>query len=190
MKKLLWGMILVLAQSACSTAPLPEDHYYRLEIIPAAAQRVDANVTVQTLVASGVYNERPLLYSTAQAPTELRQYHYHYWADLPARMIREQLTAYLRAAQAPTVGAQAPHDYQLSGTVLRFEQRLDGSDATAIAAIELVLRHSADAHVLWRKTYRADIRTHDNSPLAASQGLSQALGSCFAQLVSDLRRVN
>lgn len=187
MKKLLLGSVLMLL-GACSSPPLPEDHYYRLEIAPAATHDLTADVTVQTVTAAGVYNERPLLYSTARAPTELRQYHYQYWADMPARMIREQLSTYLRAVQSPARGAA--HAYQLSGTVQRFEQRLAARDTTAIAAIELILRRSTDGQAVLRKTYRAEVRTADSSPLAATQGLNQALGECFAQFVSDLRRIN
>lgn len=191
MKRLLCGLVLVLVlvlmQSACSSPPLPEDHYYRLDVAPPTTRDLSVDVTVQTVTASGIYNERPLLYSTAQAPTELRQYHYQYWADAPARMIREQLGAYLRAAQSATRGATSA--CQVSGRVQRFEQHLAGRNTTAIAAIELALRCGATDRLVLRKTYRAEARTADSSPLAAAEGLDRALGACFAEFVSDLRRV-
>lgn len=196
MRNLATALLLISGLAACAAPPQPEDHFYRLEVgVPTATvaqPQLDGTLTVQRLHMPGVYGERPLLYSTAQAPTELRQYHYHYWIDNPARLIEAQLTAYLRAADiarnvnAPTNGGMA--DYQISGTVHRLEQRLDRNGAHAIAELELIVTRKADNSALLNRIYRADITTTTASALAAAQGMSQALTVCFEQLVADLRR--
>jgi ABC-type uncharacterized transport system auxiliary subunit len=135
-----------------------------------------------------------LLYSSAQAPTELRQYHYHYWTDSPARLIQEQLADYLRAAHLARDVTATPNgaasDYQIIGTVQRFEQRLLGGGAQAYVEMDLTLQRTTDSHRLFSKSYRAAIPTRDSTPLAAAQGLSQALAQCFAAFSTDLRGVN
>jgi ABC-type uncharacterized transport system auxiliary subunit len=198
MRKLAPALLLIFGLAACASPPLPEDHYYRLDIdvsgaAPGAAS-LAASVNVMRINMTGIYGERPLLYSSAQAPTELRQYHYHYWADSPARLIQEQLADYLRAAHlardvtALSNGAAA--DYQINGTVQRFEQRLDNNGAQAYVELELTVLRTADSQRLFSKSYRADIPTRDSTPLAAAQGLSQALGKCFAAFSTDLRAGN
>src|SRR3989344_2043312 len=143
------SMMLAIGISGCTAPPLPEDHFYRLELgAPAAIQgqlRIDGALTVQRIRMGGMYGKRPLLYSTAHAPTELRQYHYHYWVDNPARLIQEQLSMYLRGANIargvamPVAGATA--DYQVDGTVHRFEQQLVASGGR-VRRIELLLKAS------------------------------------------------
>ncbi|OGI53625.1 MAG: hypothetical protein A3E57_01495 [Candidatus Muproteobacteria bacterium RIFCSPHIGHO2_12_FULL_60_33] len=192
------SMMLAIGISGCTAPPLPEDHFYRLELgAPAAIQgqlRIDGALTVQRIRMGGMYGKRPLLYSTAHAPTELRQYHYHYWVDNPARLIQEQLSMYLRGANIargvamPVAGATA--DYQVDGTVHRFEQQLDASGARVIVEIELVLSKKADTAALFAKTYRMDVKTRDATALAAAQGLGQVLTQCFAQFVMDLRNTD
>lgn len=188
-------LLLVLALAACASPPLPDDHYYRLEIdtprTGSATAPLAGSINVERIHMTGIYGERPLLYSSAQAPTELRQYHYHYWADNPARLIQEQLADYLRAAhlarEVSPASNGAVSDYQLSGTVQRFEQRLDGAGAQAYVVLELTLQRTADSRRLFSKTYTADVPTRDNTPLAAAQGLSQALAQCFAAFSADMR---
>jgi ABC-type uncharacterized transport system auxiliary subunit len=198
MRKLALTLLLIVGLIACASPPLPEDHYYRLEIdAPGAAPATPplaASINVQRINMTGIYGERPLLYSSAQAPTELRQYHYHYWADTPARLIQEQLAGYLRAARlAPDVTAAsngAASEYQISGTVQRFEQRLDNAGAQAYVVLELTVQRTTDSHRVFSKSYHADIPSRDSTPLAAAQGLSQALAQCFAAFSTDLRGSN
>lgn len=193
MRKLAPTLLLIFGLAACASPPLPEDHYYRLEIDApgAVTPPLAASINVQRINMTGIYGERPLLYSSAQAPTELRQYHYHYWADSPARLIQEQLADYLRAAHLASdvtlASSGAASEYQISGTVLRFEQRLDNTGAQAYVVLELTLQRTADSHRLFSKSYRADIPTRDSTPLAAAQGLSQALAQCFAAFSADVR---
>ncbi len=200
MRKLVPTLLLIFGLAACAAPPLPDDHYYRLDIdAPGAAPATPplmTSINVQRINMVGIYGERPLLYSSAQAPTELRQYHYHFWADSPARLIQEQLADYLRAAHlardvtATTNGTSAAAAYQLDATVLRFEQTLDGAGARAKVELELTLQRTADGQRVFRKRYRADIPTRDSTPLAATQGLSKALAQCFAAFNTDLRAGN
>lgn len=199
MGKLASALLMIVGLAACTTPPLPEDHFYRLEAgAPLTSQKpnsADTTLTVQRIHMTGVYSERPLLYSTTVAPTELRQYHYHYWVDSPEHLIQEQLAVYLRAAGIAhhvklANNSAATGDYQVSGNVRRFEQRLSGSGAHALVELELALVRKADSNTLFSKTYRADIATRDSSALASAEGLSQALTQCFAEFVVDLNAIN
>ena len=188
-------LLLLFGLAACATPPLPEDHYYRLEVtapsVTPATPTLAAGINVQRISMTGIYGERPLLYSSAKTPTELRQYHYHYWADSPARLIQEQLADYLRATQlAREVTASsngAASAYQISGAVQRFEQRLDNNGARAYVVMDLSLQRTVDNQPLLSKRYHADLPSRDNTPLAAAQGLSQALAQCFAKFSADVR---
>jgi ABC-type uncharacterized transport system auxiliary subunit len=194
MRKIAPFLLLIAGLAACASAPLPEDHYYRLDNLAPGATRLNTarfvSINVQRIHMTGIYGERPLLYSSAQAPTELRQYHYHYWADSPARLIQERLADYLRVARLAgdvTVSSNdAAAEYQLVGTVQRFEQRLEGAGAKADVALELTLLRTADNHRLISKSYHAEIATRDSTPLAAAQGLSLALVQCFAAFGADV----
>lgn len=188
-------LLLIAGLAGCATAPLPEDHYYRLEnpapVAAPTAPALVASINVQRVHMTGIYGERPLLYSTTQAPTELHQYHYHYWADSPARLIQEQLTDYLRAAslarEVSDDSSNATAEYQLIGTVQRFEQLRDGAVAQAHVELELTVLRTADGQRLFSKRYRVNLATRDSTPLAAAQGLGQALAQCFAAFGDDLR---
>ncbi len=198
MHKFVPTLLLILGLVACASPPLPDDHYYRLDIgapgtAPATTPPLIDSLNVRRINMVGIYGERPLLYSSVQAPTELRQYHYHYWADNPARLIQEQLVEYLRAARLARVVTATANDtgavtqYQLDGTLLRFEQILDGNRAHAQVVMDLTLQRTADGQRVFRKRYRADILAHDSTPLATTQALGQALTQCYAAFSTDLR---
>lgn len=90
--------------AACSLGePAPSDHFYRLGAsVPAdivrAAVPAEGNALIPPFEASGVLNQRALLWT--ENGVELQQYNYHFWAEPPALMFQEATANVLRAAGA------------------------------------------------------------------------------------------
>jgi len=140
MKRLLPTLLLAPLLAGClgSAPPVPRDHYYRL-LVPMPAKSTETLlpgvVTVEPLLADGLLRERPLLFSADGAATELQQHNYHYWNDVPPRMLQDQMVTYLRRSGAAglvvTPDTRVRADYRVSGKAKRFE-RLVGNAAPKV----------------------------------------------------------
>ena len=96
MKRSLQAMIFLVAPvlAACAQPPLPQDHFYRLSVgapgNPRAEPRFKGTLEVGRFVADGLTAGRPVVYSMADRPNELREYRYHFWTEPPPTMLRDQ----------------------------------------------------------------------------------------------------
>ena len=185
-------LLAVAAVTACAPDPLPQDHYYRLQVgVPQklAAPRLDGVLEVQPLAVGGLLGGRPIVHSVAGQPLELREYHYHLWVEPPTAMLHEQLVAYVRAAglarTTVTPEIRVEPDFVLGGRIMRLEQVL-GPAPGAEVELELSLRAVASDRLLLLESYRQSGEARDSSVAAAVEAINLALRRIYDRFAADV----
>ncbi len=197
MKRLLPALLIAPLLSSClgSAPPVPRDHYYRL-LVPMPAEGnaevlLPGVMTVELLQADGLLRERPLLYSASSQSSELQQHNYHYWNDVPPRMLQDQMVTYLRrsgmADLVVTPDTRVRADYQVSGKAKRFERLVGDGAPKVVVEVELALLRLADDTLLVVDTYRAEQTAADDSVEAAIAALNRATAEVFDSFLSQVR---
>jgi len=197
MKRLLFLTLLgpVLAGCLGSAPPVPRDHYYRL-LVPMPAESGGALLlpgvlTVELLQADGLLRERPLLYSTAAEAAELQQHNYHYWNDVPPRLLQDQMVTYLRrsgvASLVVTPDTRVRAEYQISGKAKRFERLVGSGGSKVVVEIEFALLRLSDDALLVVDTYSAEEPAAGDSIEDSILALNRATARVFDAFLSDVR---
>ncbi len=182
--------------AACGSAPpVPEDQFYRLRAVrgadAAAKMLFPGTLEIDRFVADGVTAGRPIVYSEAGKPYQVKEYHYHFWTQPPTVMLRDELIAYLRAAGVAkavvTPEMRVAADYVLTGKIIRLEKVI-GSPPKAVLEIELGVRKAAGGNLLFLKTYRIEATSDGEGVDDAVQALNAALSDVYGRFVSDLAK--
>ena len=181
---------------ACAQPPLPEDHFYRLQVAtspaPLANPPLSGVLEVERFVADGLTAGRPIVWSQSGQPHALSEYHYHFWVEAPTVLLRDQLIAQLRAAKAAkavvTPEMRVDPDYVLSGKIKRLE-RVVGATPRAVVELELAVRRTAGDSLAFLQTYRVEEAVATDSVAAAVAAINKALGAIYAKFTADLARL-
>ena len=187
------AFLVVLLVAACSQPQVPEDRFYRLQLpAPAKASAkpyLDGTLEIERFVADGLTAGRPIVYSKADSPHEVHEYHYDFWTEPPTIMLRDELVAYLRAARVAlkvvTPELRADPEFVLTGRIKRLEQVV-GSPTGAVVELELALRRESDATVMHVKTYRLEVEAKSDTVSAAVGAINGAVAEIYADCVKDL----
>jgi ABC-type uncharacterized transport system auxiliary subunit len=180
----------VMALAACSSDPLPRDTFYRLGAPAMPQQRAGGPLPgvleVPPLRASGIVNERAILYR--DGATQLAQYSYHAWVEPPTAMLQHSLMDVLRQAQAfdnvVSPEMRLDRDFELLGTLREWEHVR--SDNTAAIEIDVVLRRVRANQQLLLKTYRASEPAAGDSIDAVVAAFTRGMDSIYKDLIADL----
>jgi ABC-type uncharacterized transport system auxiliary subunit len=197
MKRLLLLTLLAPILAGClgSAPPVPRDHYYRL-LVPMPADSggtmlLPGVLTVELLQADGLLRERPLLYSAGADASELQQHNYHYWNDVPPRLLQDQMVTYLRrsgiASLVVTPDTRVRAEYQVSGKAKRFERLVGGGGSKVVVEIEFALQRLSDDALLVVDTYNAEESASDDSVEASILALNRATARVFGAFLTDVR---
>jgi cholesterol transport system auxiliary component len=173
--------------SACTAPEVPKEQYFRLIAAPAevhATKPLDGVVEIAPFGADGVMAERPLLF-TANGGRKLEQRNYAYWTNPPPQMLRDQLVAYLRAAQfAPQVvpsEMRIDAKYAVRGTVRRLEQTANPNGA--VIEIELSLIEEASNRLIASKLFHAEQPSSSSDIDDAVKALNAGMNQIFHDFV-------
>ncbi len=198
MRGALAGLVLVLAalSAGCAQPPLPEDHFYRLIVdkpeTAASGPLLKGALEVDRFAADGLIASRPIVYSLAGRPREVLEYHYHFWAEPPTRMLGDQLVEYLRAAGVartvvtPEFRVQA--DYVIVAKIKRLEM-IVGAPPRAAVELELGLRKTADDKLLFLGVYGVETEAESATVAAAVEAINKVLGQIYAKFVADISEI-
>jgi uncharacterized lipoprotein YmbA len=168
------AVVLAVGLSACGSAPpAPVDHFYRLQT-SASLPMVD----IGRIQATSLYAERPIVYSEASNPRQLRQYHYHLWLYPPAQMIREVLST--SAAPQPD-GKARP---LLDARIVSFDRIVAAGGSSARVVLDVTLGAGSTATTTRR--YQAESVAGDASITAFVVAMEAALGQVVAEIQRDL----
>lgn len=186
------GLLLALLWlGSCGTsAPVPEDHYYRLVLgaAPAEQRLTTAPLTVTGFTAEGLYHDRALLYSNDPEHRQLQQHHYYYWYTSPPRLLREYLVQYLRHARvASTVldDSGTGGSFSVTGKVLHFERHAAAPAAVEVM-LELQLMHPDRALPLILKQYHARVEVQGQDMGAIVAAFNTAVDGIYGEFVQDM----
>ena len=164
---------VVLLFAACGSAPpAPVDRFYRLQADGTAAALLPFEV--RSVRADSLYAERPIVFSPADDPRQLRQYHYHLWFYPPAQAVKEHMLASMDGA--------ARGGLTLEARIVAFERVLDGGNGRAVVALDVSL--GGEKGVLLQKRYRREQPAGDDSFSAFAAATEKALQA------GDLRRTS
>jgi cholesterol transport system auxiliary component len=187
---------MVAIVGACAQPPLPEDHFYRLQVAtspaPFASPPLAGVLEVERFVADGLTAGRPIVWSKSGQPHALSEYHYHFWVEAPTVLLRDQLVVQLRAAKVAkavvTPEMRVNPDFVLSGKIQRLE-RVVGTMPQAVVELELAVRRTAGNSLSFMQTYRAEEAVATDSVAAAVAAINKALGAIYAKFTADLTRL-
>lgn len=191
-------MILAGLVAACgSAAPVPEDQFYRLKAMRAdgaasGKMLFPGTIEIDRFVADGVTAGRPIVYSEAGKPYQVKEYHYHFWTQPPTVMLRDELIAYLRAAGVAkavvTPEMRVAADYVLTGKIIRLE-KVVGQPSKAVLEIELGVRKATGGALIFLDTYRVESASDGPGVDDAVHALNAALSEVYGQFVADLAKL-
>jgi ABC-type uncharacterized transport system auxiliary subunit len=185
------GFVGVL--TACAQAPVPDDHYYRLNLSKDSSSpgvKLEGIVEVERFVADGLLDSRPILFSSSANSTEVQSYHYHFWSLPPSIMLQNALTAQLQRSNAAksivTPNLRIEPDFVLSGKIFRFEQ-IRGQNNEIIVSLELGLKNTKIDKLIHLNTYTAEVSSNDASVSSAVTAFSTGIDKIINTFMADLR---
>lgn len=189
------ALFLVGSLAACAGQEPTPDHFYRVDVPPAATllerPLFPGIVEVAPLIADGLVSERAIVYLYADQPSEIHQYSYRFWNTPPAVLVQEQLLHFLRGAhlaeRVVSTDLRLPADVSVEGRVRRFEQVFTGKDVRMVVDLDLAVIRGKDEGLTLLKDYHAEKPAQDDSLPAAAAAASEALSEIFNTLLNDLR---
>ncbi len=191
------AVAMVVFLTACGSAErVPEDQFYRLRAetpsSPAARTLFKGTLEVDRFVADGLTAGRPIVYSEAEKPHQVKEYHYHFWTQPPTVMLRDELVTYLRAAHVSdtvvTPEMRLPADYILTGKIKRLEQVV-GDQPKAVLEIELGLRKASGGKLIFLDTYQIESPSSGSGVDDAVKSLNKSMSAIYANFVADLSKL-
>ena len=182
------AIFALLWLAACSTSPpVPVDRFYRLPTpqVNAEGSAPTTKIRVGSFLAQGVYNERAILYIDEQYPLMVRRYHYHFWINSPADLVRDQLIAYLRKTETEK---KITPEIEISGRVLRFERIISPQQIKVIAVLEVSTRATTPGAKDVTRVYIAEVPATSDKMNDTAVAFGRALDKIFVKVVSDAGR--
>lgn len=196
MKAILSAAVLTLVLAGCQggSDPAPVDRFYRIAIstpeMPEGPS-LPGTVMVDRLDADGLMRERPVVYSMDADGFSLAQHEYDYWVEPPARLLQAELVRYLRSAgiarSVVTPELRVESDFEVIGTVRRFERLIGRSAPRVAVTLELALVDRAGDRPRVVKTYSAEIVCPDDTVDASVSAFNEAIAAIFAEFLIDIR---
>ena len=94
MKKSYVTVLLILCLAGCMSSPARK--YYQLHLAEAEgliSKTINKNVLIEPIDIDDLYDDYRIVYRLS--PFELNYYSYEFWADKPAKLIRDSIVHYL-----------------------------------------------------------------------------------------------
>jgi len=185
------GLVGVL--TACAQAPVPNDHYYRLNLSDTSSTqgiKLDGIVEVERFVADGLLDSRPILFTGSATSTEVQSYNYHFWSLPPSIMLQNALTAQLQrsnvAKSIVTPNLRIEPDFILAGKIFRFEQ-VRGQNNNVIISLELSLKNTKTDTLIQLNTYTVEVPSSNASVSSAVTAFGVGIDKIINSFMADLR---
>lgn len=189
MQRLILLFFFLCLVSCASQSPLPTDHYYRLpelKEVNTGEKLVDV-VSVIQFQADGLYHERAILYRENEI--ELKQYHYHHWADSPTSLLQERLSDRLRLSHlASTVltSYEGNSELIIKGQIKAFEWLQEKDNERVYVKLMFQVNSSSGNLPILHKEYLKTIPLPANTIFNAINAFAEAVDLIFSDFYTDL----
>jgi len=141
---------------------------------------------VDAFSASGPVATRSMLYVDAATPSEVHRRTNRFWAEPPARMLRDIVASYLAQVRAAdivvTPEQRLTPDHIVSGHLRVFEEGLGEGAPRAIVEVDLGLVHGSARSRVTLKRYR------EESPLRPAGARTDPVVAAFERAVGEVCR--
>ncbi len=185
-------LILTVGVMGCSGGAVPQDHFYRLPVdVPEslAAPQLPGILLVERFAADAVTSQRPVAFAEQPDVYDLKQYHYHIWADAPPKLLQEATVDYLRergvAEQVMTAEARVLAGHLLTGKIKHLEH-LRGKTPQVNVRVEFALTRLRDNQLLWSESFGEAQSVDDASVGGAIRVMGQGFQVILEQLVQQM----
>jgi ABC-type uncharacterized transport system auxiliary subunit len=182
--------LVALSLAGCgATRP---SKYYQLTIpeIQSAAQGADsvsATILLGPLLASHLYREDRIVYSSGRE--EMGTYQYQRWAEPPTEMIQEVLVRELRASgHYKAVYAQrstANGDFVIRGRLYDFKE-VSGNPILARVSFDLEMRELKSGATVWTHNYSHDEPVKGKDVASVVAALDQNVQKGMTEVLASL----
>jgi cholesterol transport system auxiliary component len=193
-QKLFIALVLLATVSACAQPPLPQDHFYRLDVAapaPGGQTLLKGVLEVDRLNADGLLGGRSLLYTEAGKESEIKEYHYHLWTEAPPSLIQDRMVSFLRQANIAdnivTPKMRISPDHIVSGRIRHLERAIGSSTPKIIVELELALKDRKDDRLVFVDTYREVVEHGEDSVIQAVTSMNSALSKIFERFLQDIK---
>lgn len=191
-------LLSVCALSACAGKPLPDYHYYRLNIAAPesrpATGKMPGLVLVEAPRSPAVYAPRAIAYSSGPVSPALEHYHYHAWIDPPARLLQQELVRYLQAMQFGSAvvseASRVTPDYNISGEIRRFERFKSDPGWSVAVEVEFRLDAASSPGPLFVHSYRQTVAASDETMEGSVEAFSAGVAGVFRAFSADLMKAH
>jgi ABC-type uncharacterized transport system auxiliary subunit len=187
------ALLAALLAGCGGAGPTPETNYYRLagatNVAALATPATQRPVVVKVPRATGVRNERNVLYSEDPNSINLKQYHQHYWEESPANMVQAWMIDYLRARNvSPTVVRRSSSGERItvSSWLTRFERILSEGERSVIVAMEFHAEVSGQSEPLHIGEHRSEQPVGRSDMEGTALAFSAALENIMKRFDADL----
>ena len=180
--------------NACSlpSSQIPADHYYRLPSIKleSEVQPVFKQLLIAPVQVSGLYHERAILYIEQAQPLEIKRYHYHYWVEPPAKLIRSYLATYLQqssiAEQITTDAGFDKADVEVRSVLKSFERLVNDSGFEVVVKIQVTIEYADESWPVKIMDYPSRTAAASASMHDTAAAFGEALQEIARQLSQDI----
>lgn len=195
----IFALLAALVLFGCASDPLPDYRYYKpvqssaFQPLPKTA--INAALEIEPLRADGVFGERPIVYSFAEEPQKLSQYHYQLWTDPPGAWIQRRLIDRLQQMNvASFVTARAnvrERPAKLVGLIEEL-QRVKQADNSWMVYVSLRLRLdlSAGRQRLLEKAYRVQLPVQGETIGETIEAFGLAIDQIGDRLAQDVQQLS
>jgi ABC-type uncharacterized transport system auxiliary subunit len=188
------GVVILTAAlvgGCAAPGPIQGDTFYRLPL-PANTDTIQPLtndlVYVAELQSEGIQSERAILYSSDNEAVVLDQYHYHFWAASPGRIVRDHLVDYLvqaAAADRVVIDPVTAPDLTIRGRVQQLLHVSQPNQSYVIVALQLRLEQPERSRPLLVNTYREQLPVGGNAMEAVVRAMAEALENIYDRFLQD-----
>lgn len=188
--ELIASFSLVLMLTGCGATR--SSKYYQLTV-PAAQNGVQtgdpvgATLVVSPLLASHLYREDRIVYSTGEE--QMGTYEYHRWVEPPTEMIQEVLLRELRASgrYKAVYGERSSvnGDFLIRGRLYEFKE-VSGRPLLAKVTFELEMRELKSGSTVWRHYYSHEEPVSGKDVPAVVAALDRNVQTAVKEMLASL----
>jgi len=182
-------LAVVLALAACFSAS-PEKTYYQLDLAPVpSAAPLAKTLLVDRVDIDSLYDDFRILYRIS--PVEVNYYAYHFWAEKPARMLRDVLLHNLELSHRFSqvlreIGKEEP-DWVLRCTIHQIEEIDNPVVWAARLGMKLELAEFKSGKILATRRFDRQEPLSRKEVSLVPAVLSRILAEELAALFADLK---